>query len=331
MQRVDAGHFDSGEFASMNCAHELSPRLSRRQFRRCRQARRRWCRMLVHLREKPAAFRVIDTHAGAGRYDLAGPEAARSREWRDGIGRLRRPRRSASRRVRCSRPISTRSPPSTPGGGLTSYPGSPALVRSVAAPAGPADRLRARAARGGGARRASGRRPARQGDRDRRLDRAHRLCAAEGAARPRADRSAVRAAGRISRALARRSTAAHRKWPTGIYLLWYPIKDAARGRKPSRAACRGSASRKILRVELILPTRRAPTSGLRGSGLIVVNPPWTLARRAQGSAAGAGRGLSRELAAAPRRSIGWPANQHPDAVLPLSTRPALGLAYDCWL
>ena len=45
-------------------------------------------RILVHLRDKPAAFRVIDTHAGAGLYDLRGPEATRSPEWRDGIGRL---------------------------------------------------------------------------------------------------------------------------------------------------------------------------------------------------------------------------------------------------
>src|SRR5262249_29135150 len=45
-------------------------------------------RILVHLRAKPAAFRVIDTHAGAGRYDLTGPEASRGGEWRDGIGRL---------------------------------------------------------------------------------------------------------------------------------------------------------------------------------------------------------------------------------------------------
>src|SRR5260370_21702770 len=45
-------------------------------------------RILVHLRAKPAAFRVIDTHAGAGRYDLNGPEAQRSLEWRDGIERL---------------------------------------------------------------------------------------------------------------------------------------------------------------------------------------------------------------------------------------------------
>ena len=46
------------------------------------------CRILTHLREKPAAFRVIDTHAGAGVYDLAGPEAGKTGEWRDGIGRL---------------------------------------------------------------------------------------------------------------------------------------------------------------------------------------------------------------------------------------------------
>ena len=46
------------------------------------------CRILHYLREKPAAFRVIDTHAGAGLYDLAGPEATRGGEWHDGIERL---------------------------------------------------------------------------------------------------------------------------------------------------------------------------------------------------------------------------------------------------
>ena len=32
-------------------------------------------RMLTYLQEKQAPFRVIDTHAGAGRYDLTGDEA----------------------------------------------------------------------------------------------------------------------------------------------------------------------------------------------------------------------------------------------------------------
>src|SRR6476661_5980127 len=46
-------------------------------------------RILTHLAGKPAAYRVIDTHAGAGVYDLSASEAARTGEWRDGIARLR--------------------------------------------------------------------------------------------------------------------------------------------------------------------------------------------------------------------------------------------------
>jgi len=45
-------------------------------------------RVIAYLKEKPAAFRVIDTHAGAGLYDLGGPEASRTGEWREGIGKL---------------------------------------------------------------------------------------------------------------------------------------------------------------------------------------------------------------------------------------------------
>ena len=45
-------------------------------------------RILLHLRAKPAAFRVIDTHAGPGLYDLLGDEATRTGEWQGGIGRL---------------------------------------------------------------------------------------------------------------------------------------------------------------------------------------------------------------------------------------------------
>ena len=45
-------------------------------------------RMLTYLQEKPAAFRVIDTHAGAGVYDLTSDEAQRGAEWLTGIARL---------------------------------------------------------------------------------------------------------------------------------------------------------------------------------------------------------------------------------------------------
>ena len=45
-------------------------------------------RMLSYLQEKQAAFRVIDTHAGAGVYDLTGDEAQRSGEWLTGVARV---------------------------------------------------------------------------------------------------------------------------------------------------------------------------------------------------------------------------------------------------
>ncbi|MDT8295889.1 23S rRNA (adenine(2030)-N(6))-methyltransferase RlmJ, partial [Roseomonas mucosa] len=44
--------------------------------------------ILAALRRKPAAFRVLDTHAGIGAYDLREERAERTGEWRAGIGRL---------------------------------------------------------------------------------------------------------------------------------------------------------------------------------------------------------------------------------------------------
>ncbi|MDB5413988.1 MAG: rRNA ((2030)-N(6))-methyltransferase RlmJ [Rubritepida sp.] len=44
--------------------------------------------LLQALTRKPAAFRVLDTHAGAGRYDLNSDAALRTGEWRQGIARL---------------------------------------------------------------------------------------------------------------------------------------------------------------------------------------------------------------------------------------------------
>src|ERR1700704_2741465 len=45
-------------------------------------------RILTYLQDKPASFRVIDTHAGAGGYDLAGDEARRGGEWLTGVARV---------------------------------------------------------------------------------------------------------------------------------------------------------------------------------------------------------------------------------------------------
>ena len=44
-------------------------------------------RVLAYLARKSSAFRVIDTHAGEGFYDLSGVEAEKTGEWREGIAR----------------------------------------------------------------------------------------------------------------------------------------------------------------------------------------------------------------------------------------------------
>ena len=153
-------------------------------------------RILVHLREKPAAFRVIDTHAGAGLYDLRGPEASRSLEWRDGI-RGCSPFRSMKAPRALLAPYLDVVAGLNAAGELATYPGSPALVRALLRPQ---DRLVACELEPNAAAalaRNLGRDRRDQDHRHRRLDRAQRLCAAAGAPRSRADRSAVRAAGRI--------------------------------------------------------------------------------------------------------------------------------------
>ena len=44
--------------------------------------------VIEHLKLKPAPFRVIDTHAGIGVYDLSSEAAQKTGEWREGIGRV---------------------------------------------------------------------------------------------------------------------------------------------------------------------------------------------------------------------------------------------------
>ena len=88
------------------------------------------CRILHYLREKPAAFRVIDTHAGAGLYDLAGREASRGGEWHDGIERLHGRASSRAPVAALLAPYLDVIGALNERGRLKIYPGSPALARA---------------------------------------------------------------------------------------------------------------------------------------------------------------------------------------------------------
>jgi 23S rRNA (adenine2030-N6)-methyltransferase len=79
--------------------------------------------------------------------------------------------------------------------------------------------------------------------------------------------------------LAQAMEAAHRKWPTGIFLVWYPIKAR---QEPDLLArrLRRSAIPKVLRAEVDFGLPREP-GRLAGCGLMVVSPPWMLADELQ--------------------------------------------------
>lgn len=67
---------------------------------------------------------------------------------------------------------------------------------------------------------------------------------------------------------------AHKRWPGGIYALWYPIKDR-KAIIAFRKALKQSGIPKLLDIEFeIRPASSEPS--LDGSGLLVVNPPFTL-------------------------------------------------------
>jgi 23S rRNA (adenine2030-N6)-methyltransferase len=242
-------------------------------------------RMLVHLRQKPAAFRVIDTHAGPGLYDLGGPEALRSGEWRNGIGRLLAAPIGEHARALLA-PYLDALASFNSAGRLASYPGSPALVRAFLRPQ---DRLIACElepnAAAALARHLSG-------------DRRSKAVAIDGWTAlnayvpPKERRGLVlidppfEDAGDFPR-LVRSLEAAHRKWAGGTYLLWYPIKEREAPDALARQL-RRSGMAKVLRAELSVaehPSRvdrnSTPDTSAAGRllacGLIVLNPPWTLA------------------------------------------------------
>src|SRR5262245_9264464 len=302
-------------------------------------------RILSHLLSKPAAFRVIDTHAGAGLYDLRGEDASRSGEWHAGIERLvtgpiapgvhallkpyldvvaalnatfpfvpaeagtqgqipnqseqpldfppslkLRPAKAAesidARRAKMGRSrgnermesalpaAETESASPQTQYALTTYPGSPALTRAFLRAQ---DRLvacelepKAFAAL------------AHNLARDRRI----KTIAIDGwvalnAYVPPPERRGVVIIdppyedGADFARLVQSLELAHRKWASGIYLLWYPIKGRQEPDALARSLKRSGIAR-ILRAELAVAATSVQ-GPLGGCGLIIVNPPWTLA------------------------------------------------------
>jgi 23S rRNA (adenine2030-N6)-methyltransferase len=239
-------------------------------------------RVLDHLRQKPAAFRVVDTHAGAGRYELFGPQAARSGEWRDGIGRLFAMPRSGAAGTDAAQtliaPYLDIVAALNPGGPLRLYPGSPLIVKALLRRQ---DRLIACELEPSAA---ASLESVLRGDARAKALAMDGWMALFANIPPKERRGLVVIDppyeesidfARLSETLAQ----AHRKWANGVYLLWYPIKARAAPDALARRL-RRLAVPKILRCELTIAPPRAD-GALAGSGLIIVNPPFPLQRELQ--------------------------------------------------
>jgi 23S rRNA (adenine2030-N6)-methyltransferase len=229
-------------------------------------------RLVEYLKLKPAAFRVIDTHAGIGRYDLTGEEAQRSPEWREGIARLfdhDLPPEAAALALPYLEVVRGENPDGT----LKVYPGSPLLVRRLLRPQ---DRLFAMELHPADAATLAA---LFAGDIQTRVIALDGWLALGSQLPPKEKRGLVlidppfEEDGEFDRLVAGLAKA-HKRFPQGVYALWYPLKDQ-KERDGFIAALRDTGIAKMLRAEV---TVRAPAHPPRlfGTGMIIVNPPYTL-------------------------------------------------------
>ena len=228
--------------------------------------------VLAYLKNKTQPFRVIDTHAGVGLYDLSADAAQRTGEWQQGIGRMQAEAFSAQSRevlapyleaVRLIRQME----------GPNAYPGSPLIAqqalrgddRMILNEKHPDDQILLVEAIG----------------RDRRI----KILTLDGyvalkAHVPPPERRGVVLIDppfedkREFDVLLNGFTKAYAKWPTGCYLLWYPLKNKDQT-DAFVASMQGLDLPRLLCVEL---TVRGFAEGgpLYGSGMMIVNPPFVL-------------------------------------------------------
>ncbi|HEU0062389.1 MAG TPA: 23S rRNA (adenine(2030)-N(6))-methyltransferase RlmJ [Hyphomicrobiaceae bacterium] len=257
-----------------------------------------------YLKRKEAPFRVIDTHAGRGRYLLSAAEANKTREWREGIARLigpdakpLPPELAQGLKVYLDVVRGENAP-----GALTSYPGSPAIAQAllraqdtlVVNEAHPEELQHLTA------------------DLRRRRGGSVKLLGLDGwmglrALLPPPERRGVilidppfEEAGELHRLVSGLKEGLAR-FATGVFIAWYPIKDGKAARRLLKSVAEIAVG-KLISLEVLIRQPRNPEV-LNGCGLIVANPPFTLESKLNAVAPA----LARRLAAGPGAncSVRW--------------------------
>jgi len=232
-------------------------------------------RVIDYMKRKPAPFRVIDTHAGIGRYDLASVEAGKTGEWQHGIGRLMGPgARPIAAPVRALlQPYLDAVVAENGGQGLARYPGSPRLVLRLMRPDDvlvanelhPEDAVALKQAIGR--------------DKRARVLTLDAWVALRAQLPPKERRGLVlidppfEQPGEFERITQGLADALER-FATGTMIAWYPIKDVRAVEKWQRTL-KALKSDKLLAVDLLIRAGRDPET-LNGCGLFLVNAPFVL-------------------------------------------------------
>jgi 23S rRNA (adenine2030-N6)-methyltransferase len=217
------------------------------------------------LQRKPAPLFVLDTHAGAGRYRLDDGPAARTGEWRNGIGRLLNdPPLALAEYIEMVRRL-----------GL--YPGSPAIIRALmriddrmaCCELHPYD--------------ADTLRQFFRGDNHVGVHLRDGWEALAALLPPREKRGLVLIDPPFENpqefaVLARGLAIGWQRFRTGVFAAWYPIKQRAQARQ-LMSDVRDSGIRDVVSAELCLREPVDP-SRLNGCGMLLVNPPYRFEQEA---------------------------------------------------
>jgi len=227
--------------------------------------------LLLHLQRKETPFCFLDTHAGAGLYNLRSRFAQKNREFESGIARLRECKAPPSAVAAYLDVVAAVNAP----GESHYYPGSPLIARRLLRPQ---DRLvlvelhstEAPVLKAGF-----------RGDAQVAVHHRDGFEALPALVPPRERRGLVlidpsyEQEGEFERVVETLKVA-WRRWPTGVYAVWYPVQR----RQPLgrfRQMLRTSGAHSILMNELRVAPDTIPNR-LAGSGLVVVNPPWEFAQ-----------------------------------------------------
>jgi 23S rRNA (adenine2030-N6)-methyltransferase len=225
-------------------------------------------RVLDYLMQKDKPFCYVDTHAGRGVYDLQSGPAQKTGEAQGGLWKLDPADTPplAQRYVDSIRAMNPR-------GGRRFYPGSPQLVLTNSRPGDRLALIEQHPQEYEALETALGH-EARVG-----LHRRNGHEALPGLVPPKEKRGLVLIDPSYEVKTEYHQVVdtvgkAWKKWPTGMYLIWYPMLPAE-GHVYLLKKLRQAGIPRILRSELWLRSPRGD-AGMYGSGMVVINPPWTL-------------------------------------------------------